>query len=180
MFPVRLFIRKYILGETILPPALFNNISGTSELKVQFGAGKYKLEGWNNHDAEVNICQTLPYKADSVSFILAEHVVEHVVPPDALRFLDECHRVLKPGGTLRVCVPVIVGNNPPLSLEHARNLVLEYGHLAVYSDATIIKLLELAGFSKVTKTGRKPVDSHHLCIGDEKDDQETCRVEAVK
>lgn len=41
----------------------------------------------------------------SVSVLYASHLLEHFDRVDALRFLAETRRVLKPGGTLRLCVP---------------------------------------------------------------------------
>ena len=51
-----------------------------------------------------NACNTrLP--ANSVSVLYASHVLEHFDRMDADRFLAEARRVLKPGGTLRICIP---------------------------------------------------------------------------
>lgn len=174
MFSIRKFWKKYILRQTILPPALY---TGT---KVQFGAGGYPIEGFNNHDAEVNICQTLPYADNSVEFIVAEHLVEHISTPSALKFFDECYRILKPEGRIRISIPVIIGNNPPLKRKHARDLVLKYDHLAAYSGDVLMRLLELARFNNIEKSERNSLDQHHKQIGKKRDTQETFRVEATK
>jgi hypothetical protein len=149
-------------------------------MKLNLGCGSNRLEGWENHDADVDITQRLPWTDNSVEMILAEHVVEHVSGPEALRFFDECHRILQPGGVLRICMPVILGNERPLSREHARDLVLGHGHLAAYDGEIICKLLELAGFTTTTESYRKDCDGHWRAIGVEKDGQETYRVEATK
>ena len=44
-----------------------------------------------------------PWESGSVDGIYASHVIEHF--PDQKRFLDECYRLLKPGGFLRIAVP---------------------------------------------------------------------------
>ena len=44
-----------------------------------------------------------PWANNSVDGIHASHVIEHF--PDQKRFINECHRILKPGGFLRLCVP---------------------------------------------------------------------------
>lgn len=41
--------------------------------------------------------------SESVAFISMQHVIEHL--PDSLRTIDECYRVLKPGGKLVVRTP---------------------------------------------------------------------------
>lgn len=40
---------------------------------------------------------------NSVDGIHSSHFIEHL--PDQKQFLDECYRILKPGGFLRLCVP---------------------------------------------------------------------------
>jgi predicted SAM-dependent methyltransferase len=47
----------------------------------------------------------LPFKAGSLEFIYAEHVLEHFNSEDLCALLLDCHRVLKPGGRLSVAVP---------------------------------------------------------------------------
>lgn len=47
----------------------------------------------------------LPFPPDSFDGILCSHVVEHFDCHGAVRMLQGCHRVLKPGGLLVVSVP---------------------------------------------------------------------------
>ncbi len=74
-------------------------------MKVQFGCGEFRPEGWHNFDREVDVRRPLPFEDGAVEFILAEHVVEHVSHAEAIGFFRECRRILKPGGVLRVAVP---------------------------------------------------------------------------
>jgi predicted SAM-dependent methyltransferase len=151
-----------------------------SEIKVQFGAGGNILDGWKNHDAETDITKPLPYADNTVDFILAEHLIEHTDGPAALRFMDECHRILKPLGVLRVCVPVVTGLPNEITDEHARDLILGHGHRLVLTPEAVHRMLVVAGFEVVIRTQRKECDRHHLVIGAAKDDLETYRCEAVK
>ncbi len=48
----------------------------------------------------------IPHASGSVDAIYSSHMLEHVEPKDAQFILRECHRVLKPGGVLRVVVPL--------------------------------------------------------------------------
>ena len=52
-----------------------------------------------------NLCRPLPFRTNSVSCIYAGEVWEHFEYSDAAKLTAECHRVLVPGGVLRVCVP---------------------------------------------------------------------------
>jgi SAM-dependent methyltransferase len=49
--------------------------------------------------------QGIPFGDDSVDAVYHSHVLEHFPPAEAIRFLAECRRVLKPGGIIRVVVP---------------------------------------------------------------------------
>jgi len=143
--------------------------------KVNFGCGSNRIDGWENHDIETDITKRLPYGNGTVDFILAEHVLEHISGPEALKFLDEAYRILKPKGVLRICVPVL----DRLTKEHSRDIVLGHGHLTVWSTTLLFRFMELAGFL-VAISERKPCDGHWTVIGKEKDDLETARLEGVK
>lgn len=52
-----------------------------------------------------SLFKPLPYADDSVACIYAGEVWEHFELPDAVRLTAECHRILAPGGVLRLCVP---------------------------------------------------------------------------
>lgn len=75
-------------------------------IKVQFGSGENKLEGWNNlQEHEADITKPLGFNDGVIDYIFAEHVVEHVTPQQAWGFFEECYRVLKPNGVARIIVP---------------------------------------------------------------------------
>jgi len=52
-----------------------------------------------------DIRKGLRYKDNSLLCIYSSHCFEHLYLDQAIRFLHECFRVLKPGGTLRLVVP---------------------------------------------------------------------------
>jgi predicted SAM-dependent methyltransferase len=147
-------------------------------MKLNLGCGGNRLEGFENHDADVDISKPLPWPDNSVDFILIEHCWEHIDSHAALRCLDECYRILKPGGVLRLCVPVL----DRLERDHGRDIVFGHGHQAAYSTVLIFHLLRLAGFKpeNTQTTDRATIDGHWHVIGKEKDDLETARIEAVK
>ncbi|MGB3204746.1 MAG: methyltransferase domain-containing protein [Crinalium sp.] len=47
----------------------------------------------------------LPFDDNSLSYIFSEHFFEHLFFDEALSLLQECQRILKPGGVIRTCVP---------------------------------------------------------------------------
>ena len=95
------------------PTAVASEPVPTDGIKLHIG-GQLKREGWTILDAlpgdivdHVGNCNDLSFLADeSCSEIYASHVLEHL-PYDGelLRAIMGFHRVLKPGGRLRVSVP---------------------------------------------------------------------------
>ena len=63
-----------------------------------------------NMDAEPNYLNAdlrngIPFEDGSVDGILASHFFEHLDAQEALVMVRECHRVLRPGGILRISIP---------------------------------------------------------------------------
>ncbi len=150
-----------------------------SELKIQLCCGGNHLEGWQNHDAETDITKPLPFESNSADAMFIEHGAEHVNTHEILRLFTECHRVLKPGSAVRICVPSL---EKLTDREHARDLILGHGHQMVFATQSLGDMLWAAGFERdrIIVTKRDPVDSHHKVIGVEKDDLESIRVLAFK
>lgn len=146
-------------------------------MKIQFCAGGNNLDGFENRDQDANINDPLPYLDESAEFILIEHGLEHTDTPHGFLFMRECHRILKPGGILRICVPTLKST---MSREHVSDLILGHGHQAVYNFQNLDMMLRAAGFNAIVITDRKDCDSHWKTIGRDKDDLETLRVEAEK
>ncbi len=88
--------------------------SNDTDILVNLGCGEQGKAGWINVDSwawpTVNcVCdcrKKLPFPNNSVKGILCEHFFEHLhYKEEAPYFLAECHRVLKPGGVMRIIVP---------------------------------------------------------------------------
>ncbi len=85
------------------------------EISVNFGSGGRGLDGWINIDAMAghgdlyiasDIRRSLPFRDGSVRRILAEHVIEHLdFRDDVPRVFAGFHRMLQPGGVVRIIVP---------------------------------------------------------------------------
>jgi predicted SAM-dependent methyltransferase len=82
--------------------------------KLNVGSGKLRFEGWVNLDLAVipgitdiqwDATQPFPFSDGSCAVIYNEHFLEHITVPQAISFLQECRRLLIPGGTLRIAMP---------------------------------------------------------------------------
>jgi predicted SAM-dependent methyltransferase len=80
-------------------------------LKVHLGAGTYRLPSWINVDTcsdelPLNIKWGLPFPSGSSRFVFFSHTLEHLAYPEEVNgVLAEIHRVLEPGGVVRIIVP---------------------------------------------------------------------------
>ena len=57
------------------------------------------------HFVHLDIAEPLPFATGSLDWVYAEHLIEHVAPDVAIDWLAEVHRVLAPGGLLRLSTP---------------------------------------------------------------------------
>ena len=154
------------------------------EPKLHIGAGNNDLPGWLNTElcprgGEIFLDATrrFPFGANTFAFIYTEHMIEHIPHREAMAMMKECHRVLRPGGVIRIVTPNIAFLkgllNAPLapqqqayvryshdvyrlggpsdSVVHVvNNFVRAWGHQFIYDQATLNALVADAGFDQVS------------------------------
>jgi predicted SAM-dependent methyltransferase len=147
-------------------------LSGRESLKLHLGCGYEHKEGWVNIDlfaTRADICWDLargiPLADCSVEAILHEHLLEHLNLATGFAFTRECHRVLTPGGVLRIGVPdagelldSYSGKADPGWAESRPTRMLavqaafyEHGHRAMYDADTLTLMCRGAGFAEATR-----------------------------
>ena len=57
------------------------------------------------HVQAANLLETLPFESNSISLVYSSHFLEHIPLHQVPSFLRECHRVLEPGGVIRLVLP---------------------------------------------------------------------------
>jgi len=80
---------------------------------INLGSGHWKLKGWVNVDLDAesrpdvcaNLAMPLPFADGCADFMHTEDFIDQLDLKHAGQFLRECHRVLKPGGVIRVLTP---------------------------------------------------------------------------
>ena len=144
-----------------------------------------------------------PWADNDVDFIYSSHTLEHLTRQEGHLFIQECFRVLKPGGIVRIVVPdlsVIVaqysrGDLPAhhfveelgVLYDEPRNVLMKFmlpyissPHKCMYDKKTLLSELRQAGFDAQLK---EPFES---LIADIKDVEDMSRTigaviaEAVK
>lgn len=86
-------------------------------------------EGWLDiPESMQDLTAPLKQPDNHVDVIFTEHVLEHITLTDAILFFRNAHRVLKPGGILRIVCPMIevMAANIVMNKERERKLYNEY------------------------------------------------------
>ena len=147
---------------------------------LHLGCGTHLLAGWANIDLDGpsgvirhDLTRPLPMRADSAELIFCEHFIEHLTRAQGLALLQECRRVLRPGGILRLSTPDLrklideylasrttgwaeVGWQPLTPCRMLNEGLRLWGHLFVYDQAELLGLLDEAGFRELeAKTWRE-------------------------
>jgi len=146
----------------------------------------------------------LPHAAGTVDAIYACHMIEHLDRDEAWRFVEECRRVLRPGGVLRLAVPDLArlarlyANDGDaeafmarlqVDLDRPRGLLARLsrlltggrGHHWMYDGASLVRMLGDAGFAEaiVLPAGRTRIaDPGRLDLAERAED--SVYVEAVR
>jgi ubiquinone/menaquinone biosynthesis C-methylase UbiE len=85
------------------------------------------------------VANRLPYKDNSFDVVYSKSVIEHM--PDALFYVSECRRVLKPGGTFLALTPDWNAN--------FKTFFDDFTHVRPLTRRSMRLLLGVAGFSEI-------------------------------
>jgi len=71
------------------------------------GGGVYpkKKDAKSGFDIDWDVLRGLPFKSETLDAIFMSHILEHFTYNESLFVLNECYRVLKPKGRIRIVVP---------------------------------------------------------------------------
>ncbi len=130
---------------------------------LELGAGDKKGEGaWvtiditKQCDIYWDLGKGLPFPNKSITKIYSSHFFEHLSFKEGQQILDECMRVLIPGGTFSICVP-----NAKLYIDaYIKSKTLDrnqyFSHKPAYNNTTQIDYVNYTAF----------MDGHHKYMFD--------------
>jgi len=152
----------------------------TETVKVHLGSGPNIMPGWINVDYNpdfnpqvvADLSQRFPFDDECVDYIHSEGVLCQFPLAQGRHFLNECFRIMKPGGFMRLLSPDLLrlvqaylddarsGENKlvelwqreveiPLQLSTSAeviNIGIRDLHSFVYDSPTLMKILESCGF----------------------------------
>jgi predicted SAM-dependent methyltransferase len=166
-------------------------LNSTEEPRLQLGSGPHELPGWLNSDLllgdiYLDITRRFPFPDASLAYVHSEHVIEHVPEEAGAQMLREIHRILRPGGVVRLTTPdlaklvaIYEDRSPVVSRDdyaqyleagtygvphaHAAQVLntamRAWGHQFLYDEEDLVARLTDAGFSKIERV--EPGESSH-------------------
>jgi len=171
---------------------------GRKQKKLNLGShvGMFYF-GWENSDVNASLLEfakhqgydfmpldaskAMPFPDGYADFIFSSHLIEHFPRMQGAMFIQECFRILRPGGIIRIATPdsykimsyyvngygkkkleedesilqfrhVNVGVSKAMSeLDRLAHLLLQ-GHQSIYDADTLIKSMRAAGFNTIKVT----------------------------
>ena len=102
--------KRWLLGSD---QALYRRYAASTPVaRLHIGGGPRLLEGWLNTDLEsssgvmaMDATRAFPFADGSFAFLFSEHMIEHVPYEGGVSMVQECYRVLQPGGVIRLVTP---------------------------------------------------------------------------
>lgn len=147
----------------------------TRDIRLHLGCGDRRVQGWVNVDllgTPVNIAwdlsRPLPFEPGVAAAIFHEHLFEHLPLAAGIVLTDECFRMLRPGGWLRICVPdaeqyakgyalggsFLEDNRParPTPMLAMQEVFYLPSHHTMYDFDTLSAVLSAAGFVDIQRS----------------------------
>lgn len=167
-------VRLHLGCGSLYKPGWINTDIATPTWALRLARPTAATLGWISRDSAYPVSHAdlrwdlrrpLPFPINSVHAIFAEHVLEHFTYAKGIGILEDCHRVLAPGGVLRLGLPDLeryvrgyMGVDAVLDEQRSgrptraialSELFYRHGHRAAYDSETLLLACREAGFSCV-------------------------------
>ncbi len=174
---------------------LKNYLAASGINKLQLGSSSTVPEGWLGTDIApqsdrvvyLDATKPYPFDDDTFDYVHSEHLIEHLTWHEGLFMLRECHRVLRPGGTIRIATPdleVLIGlytnQSDPLNKKYIKwitdasmygidtykatfvinNAFRNWGHQFLYDGELLEMALRSSGYTNIRR----------CCVGESDDE----------
>jgi SAM-dependent methyltransferase len=129
---------------------------------------------WNKGVFIHDLRKPFPWRDETIDIVYSSHTLEHFTRNEGLRFLNECHRVLKGNGIIRIVIPDLLyivseyrsGNiradsfveklgvlscNGPNPIKNRLAPLIHFPHKCMYDTPTLISILREIGFNAVSR-----------------------------
>ena len=121
----------------------------SSNPRLNIGCGYITHPDWTNLDLvpthsivhPFDFRRGLPAPSDSIEACYSSHVLEHAQPEEATFLVQECFRVLRSGGIIRLVVPDLEAI-ARLYLQHLEQALIDDSDAALNYDWMVLELLD--------------------------------------
>ena len=139
---------------------------------LNLGGGSLLSDSWltadmvPRADVFIDLTKPLPLASGSIDAVYSEEVIEHIDLETGTRMLEECFRVLKSGGGLRITTPSLnyfafLSFDSKVATNEINSIFYDHGHRHIYAEEELRKLLEEVGFSEILKSSyRDPASKY--------------------
>jgi predicted SAM-dependent methyltransferase len=169
-------------GHLVRRRAVDRYLRTTPNPALHIGAGPKRIDGWLNTDliagdTFLNIERPLPFADASFAYAFGEHVIGALAEQAAVSLFQEIHRVLRPGGVLRVATPdlekliaiyydrnqavqradyisffdLLTGKRHETACQLFNDTVRLWGIRYTYDEEDLVRKMREAGFVDVTR-----------------------------
>jgi predicted SAM-dependent methyltransferase len=186
-------------GQQQLDPTLANYLANPGPHCLEIGAGWNTKPGWLATDLnpppghaciKLDATKSFEIPSESFDFVYSEHMIEHVSFEDGRNMLEECNRILKPFGVIRIVTPSlgflcrVISSDRGVMEDRYRNwsvktwvpeapkvtnafflnnFVRQWGHTFIYDRETLELALRLSGFEPVVSCELNNSEHRLLC-----------------
>jgi glycosyltransferase involved in cell wall biosynthesis/predicted SAM-dependent methyltransferase len=149
--------------------------------RLNLGCGLDYKEGWINADLDKNVKADLyfdirkkfPLKDSQYNYILIQDLLEHLTKEDGRRFLEECWRILAPGGKIEIRIPNVFQifkqfkKDPEVLIKFIYGNTEKSGEIGAhkfgYTKKSLIETLKVAGFRPLSLVRET---TNYVCVAE--------------
>jgi len=168
----------------------------TTLKKLNIGCGTNNKKGWLNtdilpykHAVYLDATKVFPIADSSFDYVFSEHMIEHIPLKKGIFMLNQCYRIMKPAGKIRITTPNLqflidlshsnltqtqqeyidwsietfqLNKNANKKTVVINNFFHNWGHCFLYDFESLKNIMEMIGFKNVKGVESRKSDDKEL------------------
>jgi predicted SAM-dependent methyltransferase len=160
-----------LVGPTVTRRHLNRWLATSGPRLLNLGGGNALFDRWLTADVSpradvyMDVTAPIPVPDSAIDLVYMEEVIEHIPLNRATALLRECHRILRPGGHLRLTTPSLdyFARRALESADHVgeiNSIFYDHGHRHIFSVAELQAHLMESGFVEVKPSSYRDPHCH--------------------